>query len=119
EANFARGRTPGIDDEMGLDQRLGGEGAHQRAARIVLSDDTEENAARAKPRYIAGDVAGTADRELVAPHCQDRSRRLGRDARDLAVHEVVKHQISDADDGLLGNELERVLEIEHGAIAGG
>ncbi len=114
EANLARGRTRRIDDKMRLDQRLGGERAHQRAARVILTDDTEENAARAERRNVARHVAGATDGEIVAGHCQNRSWRLGRDARNLAVDEVVEHQISDADDGLFGNELERVFEIEHG-----
>src|SRR5262249_56630398 len=59
EANFARGRTPGIDDEMGLDQRLGGEGAHQRAARVVLSNDTEANAPPPQPPHISDAVTPT------------------------------------------------------------
>jgi len=57
-------------------------------------------------------VAGATDGEIVAGHCENRSRRLGRNARDLAVDEVVDHQISNADDGMLGNELQRVFEIE-------
>ena len=117
EANLARGRTRRIDDEMGFDQRLGGKRAHERTAGVILSDDAEENAARPERRNVARHVAGPTDGEIVAGDCENRSRRLGRDARDLAVDEVVEHQISNADDGLLGNELERVFEIEHGAIA--
>ena len=117
EANLARGRTRRIDDEMGFDQRLGGKRAHQRTAGVILSDDAEEHAVRPERRDVARHVAGSTDGEIVAGDRENRSRRLGRDARDLAVDEVVEHQISNADDGLLGNELERVFEIEHGAIA--
>jgi hypothetical protein len=115
EANLARGRTRRIDDEMRFDQRLGGERAHQRAASVILTDNTEENAARTERRNVARHVAGATDGKIVAGHRENRSRRLGRDARNLAVDEVVEHQISNADNGLLGNELERVFEIEHGA----
>jgi len=118
EANFARGRTRRIDDEMGFEQRLGGERAHQRAAGVILTDDTKENAARTECHNVARHVAGATDGEIVAGDCENRSRRLGRNARDLAVHEVVNHRVSNADDGLLGSKLEPVFEIEDGAIPG-
>src|SRR5262249_4439721 len=117
EPNLARRRTPCIDDKMRLNQRLGRERAHQRAAGVIFSHNTEEDTARAKCRDVARNVASAAHREFVALDCENRSRRVGRDARDLAVDEIVEHQIANADDGLLGNQLERVLEIEHAAIA--
>jgi hypothetical protein len=91
EADFSCGRTPCIDDKMGLDQGLGGQRPHERAAGFILSHDPEENAARAERRNIARNVAGPADRELVAFHCENRSRCLGRNAGYFAVDEVVEH----------------------------
>jgi len=96
EADLARRRACGIDHQMRLDQRLGGECPHYLRARVILADDPDEGAMHAERGEIAGDVAAAADHQLAARHRQDRCRRLGRDARDLAVDEVVKHQIADA-----------------------
>ena len=37
-----------------------------------------------------------------------------RNPRDLAIDEVVQHQVSDAEHDLLADQPERVFEIEHG-----
>src|SRR5262249_21621666 len=117
EPNLARRRTLCIDDKVRLNQGLSRERAYQRPTGVILSHDTEENTARAKRGDVARHVASAAHRELVAFDRENGSRRLGRDARDLAVDEIVEHQIADAEDGLLGNELECILEIEHAVIA--
>ena len=85
---------------------------------FILADDADENAAGAEAGNVARDVARAADGEIIARHRQNRSRRFGRNARDFAVDEIVEHQVSDADDGLLGNELDHFFEVEHRAIAG-
>ena len=117
ETDLARGRTRRIDNEMGLDQGLGGKRPHQGAAGFILADDADENAARSEAGNVARDVARAADGQIIARHRQNRSRRFGRNARDFAVDEIIKHQVSDADDGLLGNELDHFFEVEHRAIA--
>ena len=119
EADLARGRPRRIDDQMGFDQRLSAR-ARASSARPASSSPTTptKDAARAERGNVARHVAGAADDQLAAGHRKDRRRRLRRDARDLAVDELVEHQVADADHGLLGNELERVLEIEHDVIAG-
>ena len=38
--------------------------------------------------------ARAADGEIIACHCQNGSRRFGRNARDLAVDEVVEHDVA-------------------------
>ena len=118
ETDLARGRARRVDNEVGLDQGLGGKSPHQRTARFILADDTDENAAGAEASNVTRHVARAADGEIIACHCQNGSRRFGRNARDLAVDEIVKHQVSDADDGLLGNELDHFFEVKHRAIAG-
>ena len=118
EANLARCRTLRIDDQMRLNQRLGRESAHQRTTGVIFSDDAEEDTARAKRGDVARHVASAANRELVAFDCENRSRCLGRNARDFAIDEIVEHQIANADDSLLGNEFECVFEIEHAVLPG-
>ena len=115
EADLARGHARAIDDQMGFDQRLGAELRRERAPGIVVAHHADEDAAGAERGNVARHVAGAAHDQLAPGHRQDRCRRFGRDARDLAIDEVVEHQISDAEHGLLGHELERFLEIEHGA----
>jgi hypothetical protein len=117
ETDLARGRTRRVDNEMGLDQGLGGKRSHQGAAGFILADDADENAASPEAGNVARDVARAADGKIIARHRQDRSRGFGRNTRDFAVDEIIKHQVSDADDGLLGNELDHFFEVEHRAIA--
>ena len=69
---------------------------------------------RAERRDIARHIAGAADLDFAARHREHRRRRLRRDARDLAIDEIVEHEIADAEHGLLGDELEGFFEIEHG-----
>ncbi len=47
-----------------------------------------------------------------------RRRRLGRNARDFAIDEIVEHDVADAKNGLPGNEPERFFEIEHAVPRG-
>src|SRR6266849_3292504 len=115
EADLARRHPRAIDDQMRFDQRLGAERGGERAAGIVVADHADENAAGAERGDVAGHVAGAADDQLATADRDHRRRRFGRDARHLAVDVVVEHQVSDADHGLLGDELEHVLEVEHGA----
>jgi hypothetical protein len=61
ETDLARGRTRRIDNEMGLDQGLGGKRPHQGAAGFILADDADENAARSEAGNVARDVARAAD----------------------------------------------------------
>ncbi len=113
EAHLAGGRTRAVDHELRLDARLGRERRFQRAPGIVLADQTDEQAARAEARDIARDIAGAADHHLAALDRDHRRRRLRRDARDLAIDEVVQHQIADAQHGDAGKLRQAMVEIEH------
>ena len=98
----------GTTQPLSLAKRIG-----QRQAGVVVADEADENAARAERGDIARDVAGAADLTFAVPDREHRRRRLGRNARDLAVDEIVEHEIADAEHGLLGNKLEGFFEIEH------
>jgi len=41
------------------------------------------------------------------------SRRLGGNTGNVAINEIVEHDIADAEDALLGNALERAFKVEH------
>ena len=85
----------------------------ERAAGLVVADHADEDAARAERHQIARDVAGAADHQLAALDRDHRRRRLRRDARHLAVDELVQHQIADAEHGLAGEIGKVFVEVEH------
>ncbi len=68
---------------------------------------------RAERRDIARYIAGAADLEHAMRDGEDRRWRFRRNARDIAIDEVVEHKIADAEDRLLWDNLEGFLEIEH------
>src|SRR6185312_16882154 len=70
----------------------------QRAARNIVADDANEQTARAQTGDIARDVAGPADNYVLTGDLDDRRRRLRRNARDVAINEIVEHQIANAED---------------------
>ena len=113
EPHLARGRARSVNDKRGRDAGLGGERRLQRAAGIVLADQADKDAMRAEARDIARDIAGAADHHLAALDCDHRRRRLRRDAGDLAIDEVVQHQVADAQDGDAGQSRQALVEIEH------
>ena len=114
EAHLARGVPSGLDHEMRNDRAFElGERIGQRPRRVVLADEPDENALRAERRDIARDIAGAADLDLAARDRKHRRRRLRRNARDFAVDEIVKHEIADAENGLLRHKLEGFFKIEH------
>jgi hypothetical protein len=82
-------------------------------ANIISTDYAYDDATSAKAGNIAGHITGASDHQLASRYRQDRRGRLGRDAGDFAIDEIVEHQIPDAEHGLLGNELKRLFEIEH------
>ena len=83
------------------------------AAGFVVADKTDENALRSKSRDVARDVAGATDLHRVVPDAQHRRRRLWGNPRDVAVDEVVEHDVADAKDRLSGNEPQRLFKIKH------
>ncbi len=113
ETDLARGLPRAIDHQMEFDQRMGGQRLAQRAAGIVVADHADENAARAERDQIARHIAGAADHHLGALDRDDRRRRFRRNARHLAIDELVQHQIADAEHGLFGERGKMLVEIEH------
>jgi len=59
------------------------------------------------------DVAAAADNQLAARHRQHRRRRLRRDARNLAIDEIVEHQVADAEHRRLIEPRELLIDIVH------
>ena len=114
ETHLARGLPRLVDDEVGHDgavefaERIG-----QRQSGVVVADQADQDALRAKGRDVARHIAGAADLDLAVAHYEHRRRRLGRDARDIAVDEIVEHEIADAEDGLLVGLAQRLFEIKH------
>src|ERR1700722_18660511 len=114
KAYLAR-RLPAILDHEVGDDRVGelAERICQRQSRLVVSNQADKNTSRAKRGDVAGDVAGTADFDFVMTDRKHRRRRFRRDAGDVAIDKIIKHDVANAEDGLLAEELERFLNVEH------
>jgi len=113
----AGGAARAVDHEMRFDRLAERtERGLDRIAGVVGADHADEQAARAEARDVARHVARPADHLLVAPRRDHRYRRLGRHARDLAVDELVEHQVADAEDGLLGQALDGCFDVVHAML---
>ena len=113
EAHFARRRPRLVDHQFGNDRAELGERLAEREPGLVVADQTDKDAGRAECGDVARHIAGAADLDRIVLDRQHRRRRLGRNARDLAIDEVVEHDVADAQHRLLGNEPQCFLEIEH------
>src|SRR5262249_59290266 len=85
----------------------------QRVGGSILADQAHKGTASAKARNVARDIAGAADQHLAFCHGKHRGRGFRRDAANIAVDELVKHQVADAEHALAADALEVVLELEH------
>ena len=113
KAHLARGLTGVVDHEIGNNGAELGERFINGAAGFVVADKTDENALRPKSRDVARDIAGATDLHRVVPDAQHRRRRLRGNPRDVAVDEVVEHDVADAKNRLSGNEPQRLFKIKH------
>src|SRR6202034_3558544 len=84
-----------------------------RQTRLIVADQAYQDAFGAERRDIARHIAGAADLDGAVPDREHRRWRLGRNARDFAIDEIVEHEIADAEHGLLGNKPEGFFEIKH------
>ena len=62
---------------------------------------------------IAGDVTRAADHQFGTFDRNYRRRRFGRNAGDLAIDELIQHQIANAKDRLLRERGKMFVEIVH------
>ena len=113
ETHFARRLPCLVDHKFGNDGAELGERVAQDETGLVIADEADKDARRAQRGDVARHVAGAADLDGIVLDPQHRGRRFRRDACDFAVDEVIKHHIADAENGLLGNEPQRFLKIEH------
>ena len=114
ETHLARRLPARFDHEMRGDRALElGERFAEHDAGPVIADKPDEDTARSERGDVAGHVTGAADLDHAVLDRKNRGRRFGRDAGDLAIDEVVEHDVADAEHGLPGHELERLFEIEH------
>src|SRR6202165_4405066 len=100
ETNLARGRTRRSLDKLRGYQcfvaQLGGE----RMSCLVIANYSHKNAACAKTRDISRQITCTPDHELALRYRQHRSRRFRRNSHNIAVDEIVEHQVSNAEHSL-------------------
>ena len=81
---------------------------------IVVADHADEDAARAEARDVARHIAGAADDDVLAALTAITGAGASGEMRDdLAIDEVVEHQIADAEHRLLAELRQSFFEIEH------
>src|SRR5580658_6018083 len=85
----------------------------QDLTSVVVTNETYKDALCAKRRDIAGDVAGAPDLHRIVFDFQNWSRRFGRNACDIAIDEIVEHNVADTKNGLLADEPQHFLKVEH------
>src|SRR5712672_4650417 len=113
EADFSGRRPRGVANQHALDPALLRKLSLQLAARLILTDQADEDAASAERGDIARDIAGAADIGLAALDRDDGRRRFRRNARPLAIDEFVEHEVADAEHGLTRDRLAQGFKIEH------
>ncbi len=86
----------------------------EEAAVVVLAHPAEEVGAGAERGEVEGDVRRAAGDGGLAVDAHDGDGRLGREARGVAPHVLVEHDVADHEDALLRDGFEDGGEI-HGA----
>ena len=89
-------RPPGLDDDAARLPKV----ALDPGALLVVADDADEKRDEAQALEVPGDVARPAQAGRALPDLDDRDRRLGRDARDVAPDVAVEHDVAEDDDAL-------------------
>src|SRR3954451_4347508 len=113
ETDLSRRRPRGVANQHAFDPALLRKLSLQLAARLIITDQADEDAASAKRGDIARDIAGAADIALAALDRDNGRRRFRGNPRHLTVDEFVEHEIADAEHGLAGNRVREGFEIEH------
>src|SRR5258705_13427748 len=113
EAHLSRRRPRRIAHQHAFDQALLRQRGLKFRTRLVLPDQSDEDAARAERGDVARDVAGAADIGLAALDRNHRRGRFRRNPRHLAVDEFVEHKVADAKHRLADNRMRKGVKIEH------
>ena len=87
-----------IRNQGQVHRALDGQDFSRLAARRIVADDTKQPGPGAERRQVARHVSRTAHRHGLTANPQDRDRRLGRNAFDLAIDEAIEHHVPDTHD---------------------
>ena len=82
----------------------------QPTARFVLSGESNRDGRTAERRNVARRVAGSSRNDLRRVVVQDQHRCLARDARDVAVNELIDNQIAKHRDADVGKSIDEGQE---------
>ena len=93
------GEQPRIDAIAG-----GRDEALNLGTRIIGTDDSDEDSARAQRRDIVGDIGRAAQARPCRSDAQHRDRGLRRDPADLAGHVSVEHHVTENKHGAADEE---------------
>ena len=83
----------------------------QAEAVLVLAHPAEEVGAGAEGGEVEGDVGRAAGDRGLAVDADDGDGRLGREARGVAPHVFVEHDVADHEDALLRDGGEDGVEV--------
>src|SRR5262249_30175465 len=80
---------------------------------LVIADHSYEGASSTHICNVTGHIAGPPDDSLLTSDGNDGRGCLWRNARNIAIDEIIKHKIPDAEYCLLRNSPKRLIEVEH------
>ena len=95
---------------MTFDPGFIAEQAQRLASRRVVADHAGQRRLTAERGEIARHIAGAAQHHRFMGGGQHRDRRFGRDARDLAMHEPIDHDVADDGDAHVADTVEKGLK---------
>src|SRR5262249_16922059 len=109
DARFDRRAVPaGANDVAAVDTAM--KAAQQAAAFGVRADEPEETRPAAQRGDVVGGVRRPASHHFGGVVFQDQDGRLARDARNLAIHELVRDQITDNEDAPARESLDKAQQ---------
>ena len=86
------------------------EGPDKKAARFVLSDDPDRQNVNFQVGKVVNSIRAAAGDDGALAMLEDEDGGFARDARNLAVDELVGNKVGERSDGHLGKDVEDFLE---------
>ena len=94
-ASWSSSAASTVDERRAASAPMSASMSRSTSARRVVADGRHQVAAGAERRDVLGDVGRAAEGVLALADADDRDRRLGRDAVDVAAQVDVEHRVAD------------------------
>ena len=85
----------------------------EHMSRLVVADDADQCHLRPQRRGVAGDVGGSAGTLFAARDLDDRDRRLGRNAIDVAEPVAIEHRVADDQNARAADGIAKIAEASY------